>query len=136
MRTLLIILLLAATAGAQDLSWLTGHWTTENSEEVWSESRDGNLMGYNRQFKDGAVVFFEHLRVEQVGDDILYQACPVGKSWTSFKLIKSDKKEAVFSNPKHDFPQQIQYRREEDTLFVTISGQGQESVSWRFELKP
>jgi hypothetical protein len=136
MRTLLLILLLTATAVAQDLSWLTGHWTTETSEEVWSESRDGNLMGHNRQFKDGKVVFFEHLRLERDGSDTLYQACPLGKSWTTFKLVESDGKEAVFSNPAHDFPQQIHYRRQGDSLLVTISGKGHESVIWTFELQP
>jgi uncharacterized protein DUF6265 len=136
MRTFLFLLLLTATAVAQDLSWLSGHWTTDTSEEVWSESREGNLMGYNRQFKDSKVVFFEHLRIERDGDDTRYQACPLGKSWTTFRQTRSAENEVVFSNPSHDFPQQIHYRRKGDSLFVTISGEGEKSVSWEFKLLP
>ena len=136
MRTFLLVLLLATTVSAQDLSWMSGHWITDDSEEVWSESRDGNLMGYNRKFEDDEVVFFEHLRIERSGSNTVYQACPLGQSWTGFRLTKIGESEALFSNPQHDFPQHINYRREGDSLLFTISGAGEKSASWRFQRKP
>lgn len=135
-RLILLCLLLSSVAVAQDLSWLTGHWVNDESEEVWSESLDGNLMGFNRQQKDGKLVFFEHLRIEKKGKQTLYQACPKGASWTTFELVQTAPREAVFSNPEHDFPQRIHYRRRGETLEVTISGEGSKSLSWTFLRKP
>lgn len=132
----LLTLLLTLPVCAQDLSWLHGHWANDDTEEVWSQEFDGNLMGYNRQFKDGKVDFFEHLRIEKRDGKTLYQACPLGKSWTTFELTESGEDEALFSNPSHDFPQKIHYHRQGKTLHVTISGEGHESASWSFELKP
>jgi hypothetical protein len=132
---LLLGLLLTQPTWAQDLSWLSGHWFNHKTEEVWSQPVDGNLMGYNRQFKDKEIVFFEHLRIEKREGKVLYQACPLGKSWTTFELVESGVADAVFSNPNHDFPQRLHYHRQGDTLRVRISGEGHESVSWSFTLK-
>ena len=135
LRTLFFVLLLSSGVLAQDLSWLTGHWANDNTEEVWSEFRGGNLMGYNRQFKAESVVFFEHLRIERSGAKIVYQACPLGKSWTPFELVETNTRQAVFQNLQHDFPQRLDYHRVGNRLLVTISGEGQESASWEFQLK-
>lgn len=129
------MLLLSLSASAQDLSWLSGHWVTENSEEVWSLSRDGNLMGHNRQFKDGKVVFFEHLRLERKPEGTLYHACPLGKGWTTFRLTESRDREALFTNPQHDFPTHIHYRLEGQTLKVMISDGAEKTASWTFQRK-
>lgn len=134
MRVVVLVLFLTLAASAQDLSWFTGSWGNESTEEVWSTDIDGNLMGYNRALKDGKVVFFEHLRIESKGGKTVYQACPLGKVWTPFELTKSGKNEAVFTNPKHDFPQRIHYRRQGKKMIVTISGEGQKSVTWTFAL--
>ncbi len=134
-RTLFLVLLLSSGVMAQDLSWLTGHWVNDRNEEVWSEVRGGNLMGFNRQFKDGSVVFFEHLRIELSDGRVVYRACPLGKVWTSFELVESEQHRAVFQNLQHDFPQRLDYRRVGDRLQATISGEGQKSVTWEFRLK-
>lgn len=134
-RVGILFLMLVSGCLAQDLSWMTGRWSDGETVEVWSEMRDGNLMGYNRHFKGQKVTFFEHLRIDQTKNGTVYHACPLGRSWTAFQLTEATEEQAVFTNPGHDFPQKIHYHREGDLLLVTISGKDRESVTWEFRLQ-
>ena len=62
--------------------------------------------------------------VLQYGDRILRQSRSVfGGKITAFKLISFTNQEATFSNPEHDFPQRIIYRREPNgSLFARMEG--------------
>ena len=48
------------------LDWLTGCWQSESGDtrEVWSASEDGYYFGYAVSLQDGAVVFFEQMRID------------------------------------------------------------------------
>ncbi len=142
--TALSTALWAAPADAQDpqadatLGWISGHWqVTEGDhtiEEVWSHPAGGMLLGYGRTLQDGEVAGFEFLRIA-TGVDAAYFAQPGGQPPTRFVLTAAGDQTVVFENPDHDFPQRLHYRREGDTLLVTVSDMsGDSSLSWVYQL--
>ncbi len=112
----------APRSGQLDLSWLVGCWSDQSgSKEVWSAAEDGLLFGYGVNRKDGDVVFFEHLRIQQQQNDAEYVAYPGGGDPTVFKLQRFQPNKVRFANPAHDYPQLITYERTGDELSATIS---------------
>lgn len=117
----------AATERTEPPGWLTGVWLGEHDgaviEEYWTPLTGGNMLGAGRESKDGKLVFFEHLRIEDRGGTWYYVALPYGRSSTDFKLARGTREELVFENPEHDFPQRISYRLLPDGgLLVRVEG--------------
>jgi hypothetical protein len=113
------------------LGWLEGCWTgTVNQREFrehWSPLRGGMLLGVGHTVNQGKTQSYEYLRLEPRGDGVYYVAGPSGQREVAFKLasISADDKDSifVFSNPDHDFPQRIIYRRgSEGWLYATVEG--------------
>lgn len=112
------------------VEWLCGEWESINGGErfveSWKKNDNNNLTGTGKMEINGKTVFFEKLRVEMRGNDLYY--IPVVKDQNAgkvveFKLIKSDKKELIFENSAHDFPQQIIYRKiGTDSLCAIVQG--------------
>lgn len=54
-----------------DYRWLAGSWTGDGfggiSEEIWAEPVDGTMMGMYRHYKDGKIVFYEFLLLDENG---------------------------------------------------------------------
>lgn len=54
-----------------DYQWLAGSWIGDGfggvSEEHWSEPVDGTMMGMYRHYKDGEIVFYEFLLLDEKG---------------------------------------------------------------------
>lgn len=122
---------------AEDLAFLAGIWRTQETvpetEETWTMPRGGTLMGCNRVIADGKSVFFERLRIEPLDALLVYQAHPKGaKEETPFLLVTLREHQAIFTNPEHDFPQNLTYTRNGDSL--TIDSRGPER-SFRLEMK-
>ena len=62
------------------------------------------MLGMSRTVSGARTVSFEYLRIETRPDGIYYVAHPRAKSpGTDFKLVRSDRGQAVFENPSHDF---------------------------------
>jgi Domain of unknown function (DUF6265) len=120
MSTLLSICLYAAkaTAPVNDLNWLSGTWKLEADgkivEEHWTTPGGGAMLGISRTIKNGKMVEFEFLRIEQREDSMVYIAQPQGGPPTEFRLDSAKATEVVFANPQHDFPQRIRYRHNPD----------------------
>lgn len=61
-----------------DLAWIVGAWEGEGIGgapvvEVYSAPVDGKIIGHFRQLNgDGAVMFYELISIEQVGDSLSY----------------------------------------------------------------
>ncbi|RNC84565.1 MAG: hypothetical protein ED557_06185 [Balneola sp.] len=55
----------------EDFGWLVGTWTGDGfggqSEETWSTPVDGTMMGMYRHYKDGKIVFYEFLLLDETG---------------------------------------------------------------------
>lgn len=124
------------------LSWLSGTWRSEpgaepRTVEHWLPPDGGTMLGVNRTVTDGRTVFFEYLRIEARGDDLVYLASPLGRDPpTEFRASDRGPTWIAFENPAHDYPQRIEYRREGDRLSMTISGQEDgtpESSTWTMQ---
>ena len=113
------------------LAWLNGCWVgTVNQRdfrEQWSPLRGGALIGAGSTVFQGKLQSYEYLRIEARVDGVHYVALPSGQKEEAFRLVSitTDDKDTVFtfSNPQHDFPQRILYRRAtEGWLYATIEG--------------
>lgn len=106
------------------LPWLEGCWesTDKRSMEVWVSDDTGDLDGFGVAMHEGSVVFYEILgiRLDEDGS-LVYRAVPSGQSPTSFQATEWTDSSVAFTNPAHDYPQRIEYRREGDKLFAQIS---------------
>lgn len=100
------------------LSWLAGSWKVEKKngvvEEQWTTPAGGMMLGVSRTIRDGKVVEFEFVRIEQRGDSLVYVAQPGGRPPTEFKVESATADEVVFANLQHDFPKRIRYKRNGD----------------------
>jgi hypothetical protein len=119
-----LVLLGSALADAQnasrinDLKWLTGSWRMEKMdrtiEEQWNAPAGGVMLAVGRTVKNGKLVEFEFLRIEQRGDSLVYLAQPGGQPPTEFALESMTPSEVVFANLLHDFPKRIRYKKNAD----------------------
>jgi len=122
----------AAEVPDQDLSWIAGDWETNlgnvRVDEHWTDLSGGSMLGMSRTVSGGRTVSFEYLRIETRPDGIYYVAHPRAKSpGTDFKLVRSDRRQAVFENLSHDFPKRIIYRlNPEGSLTARVEGDGSE----------
>jgi hypothetical protein len=139
MRTLKLStlgMLAACTAGAPaapipaagDFGWLSGHWCSEVRgeliEEQWLKPRGDLMLGLSRTTKAGKTTGFEFLRIESRDGAPHFVAQPGGVPPTSFRLTGSGADWARFEDPKHDFPQRVEYRRTATGLHAEIAGPG------------
>jgi hypothetical protein len=114
------------------MAMLEGTWRevkgTAVVDEVWTNNKGNVIVGVSRTV-DGLSNAFEFMRIENRKEGILFIAQPGGEQPTPFLLVAHDANKLVFSNPAHDFPQRIEYRRTgPDTLEATvgmIDGKGQ-----------
>lgn len=121
----LLYLLHTQVTLADDLDWLVGCWQTADgsSKEVWVKEPDGSLIGFAVAVSDSGVDFYEVLRVVVNQDGVMtYTAYPEGQSPATFVAKNATNTSVVFSNPDHDYPQEIAYKLEVATLYATISG--------------
>jgi hypothetical protein len=133
-KTLLPIVLGAAGCAASPTArpaevecafdWLVGTWTTEDGSttERWALTPSGTLEGESVTRKDGAVVFTETLAIRRGPAGLEYFASPSGQAPHAFALETCGDSSATFSDPGHDWPQSLSYRRSGDTLTATVEG--------------
>ena len=125
-----------------DLAWLTGSWLEKKegveTEEHWIAPKGGIMLGVNRTTRDKGKTSHEFLRImERPDGGIAYLAQPAGAAITVFPLKELKGKHVVFENPKHDFPQRIIYRLDEQgRLAARIEGEvngAARSMEWLWE---
>jgi hypothetical protein len=81
------------------------------------------LLGFSRTLRGDKVVEHEFVRIYSVGDTLVYNAHPSGQSPAEFRAPPPHGDAITFSNPAHDFPQRVIYRRVgNDTLFARVEG--------------
>jgi hypothetical protein len=113
-----------------DAKWMLGRWEnvspTGTLIEAWQKQNDTLYTGYSHFIVGKDTVFSERLRIEQHGNDLLYIPTVVGQNEGKpvvFKVSLHTKKQVVFENPLHDFPQKISYSHPtKDSLVAEISG--------------
>jgi hypothetical protein len=109
------------------LVFMAGCWAFGSGgrefQETWMKPEAGSMMGMARTVANGRTVFSEHMEIrEENGAITMYVQLRLPGRVTPFKLTASSETEAVFSNPEHDFPQRIIYRKQDDGLFARIEG--------------
>ncbi|MBP1679270.1 MAG: hypothetical protein H6Q29_1181 [Bacteroidetes bacterium] len=112
------------------LAWIAGCWEGRFAggrvvSEQWMKPLGGMMLGMSRTVKDGNVVEFEAIRLEQSEDgSIRYVARPSSQPEATFTLVTLDPGRIVFENPSHDYPQRIIYTLiTADSLVARIEGQ-------------
>lgn len=121
--------LLASAASAEPLDalrWMAGCWHgNENgalTEECWLAPRSGLMLGMNRTRGADGKTAFEYLRIDARDGTPTLLPMPNGEASDGFVAERLGQDEAVFANPRHDFPQRIIYRRDGERLRARIEG--------------
>src|SRR3546814_10031280 len=120
---------------ANRLDWLAGDWCSEADgrriEEIWLPEAGGMLQGMARTVRDAEVESFEFMRIVSDGGATSFHAQPNGAPPTVFTMVASGEGWIRFENPEHDFPNQVEYRREGDRLSAWIAGPGPDGAQVR-----
>jgi hypothetical protein len=145
MRPLLPALLVALLAGSEasappaptsrpslaDLGFMAGCWRGASGggaviDEYYTPPSENLILGVSRYSKGGRVTSYEFTTIAAEGDsDLVLTPRPLGQTPADFNLAKLRPGMAVWSNPRHDFPQGISYRRLwADSLVARIEGPG------------
>jgi hypothetical protein len=132
LRAIGLLILISVSVSAQDhpemakLMWISGCWKSESNvlaEERWTRLEGQSMLGMGRTIANGKTVFHEFMQIRERADGIYYIAHLNDEAPVSFKLVKVNSDEAIFENPRHDFPQRIVYQRVIDgSLFAAIEG--------------
>lgn len=113
----------------QSLTWLIGHWNSQNSEleikESWKRISAKTFEGYGQTYsiKKNKMISSETLRLVEMSGEVFYLAKVASNDLpVTFKLTNCTAKVATFENSLHDFPKKISYQLNKDkniTVFVT-----------------
>lgn len=109
------------------IAWILGSWEGKDSNTVyyehWKEAGKELFEGRAVVIVKGDTVFSERVTIE-VKDSILVYRVVIGKNDpVLFKLIAADEQSVSFSNPQHDFPQNIAYKLQPDgSLYAYVDG--------------
>ena len=132
----------AGEAAQPDLDWMAGYWLScEDGVEVsetWSQRRGGIMLGSSITIGDDAFSW-EQARIEAEAEGLVFHALPRGQAGASFPLVRGGPNEAVFENPRHDFPQRVIYRRDGDRLTGRIEGNAggsEQAMEWHYRAAP
>lgn len=128
-----VALLLATPVAAQApndlgrLAFMAGCWElrtpTRVTHEQWMAPLGGVMLGMSRTVVRDAVREWEFLRLAVTDGVVTYLAQPGGRPATPFPASVVTDSSVTFSNPAHDFPQRILYRRlGADSLMARIEG--------------
>jgi hypothetical protein len=80
------------------------------------------MIGVGRTIRNGKTTAYEMIVLRAQGDRLAYEAHPSGQASTTFLSMRISPSELVFENPAHDFPQEVGYRLDGDTLLAWIRG--------------
>jgi hypothetical protein len=119
------------------VAWMEGTWVGKDGgitvEERWTPPAGGSMLAVSRTVKDGRLVAFEFLRIEERAGGLVYVAQPGGKPPTDFALTTISGTSATFENPDHDFPKVIRYTRRPDGSLEARVGDGAKDETYVFQ---
>lgn len=138
-----LLLLLSAPVGAQKAArslpeWMAGTWMTEDgaswSDEVWTDARDGLMLGIARTGFGPKLDNWELAQIRQKSDGtISFLVQPQGKVAREFPMVLVSDEAIEFANPANDYPQRIRYWRQGKLLMAEISQiDGSKAVRWNY----
>ena len=107
-----------------------GRWT----EECWTDTRGGLMIGSGRIGKGDQVGHWEWMRIERGADGgLTFYGSPKGATPVGFRAIAADANSITFANPNHDYPQRVRYARSETGLDAEVSlADGRNPNRWSY----
>lgn len=129
-----------------DLAFMAGCWRGASDgggviDEYYTPPSANLMLGVSRYTRAGRVTSYEFTTIAAVGDsDLVLTPRPAGQAPADFNLSRLEHGAVVWSNPRHDFPQVIGYRKlGGDSLAARIEGPGPDgtrSSEWRMGRVP
>lgn len=123
-----LVLVSAVVLGSDNDShtfgWLVGCWVSADgsAQEVWVVDSDESLAGFGVAIDGTTIGFYEVLSIRKnAHGSYIYTAHPSGQRSASFAATVIADNSVVFSNPDHDYPQEIRYSRDGNRLSATTS---------------
>lgn len=126
----MIALLMLAEAAAAPIpmpAFLSGCWEQRTeagrwTEECWTDTRGGLMIGSGRDGKGDKIGHWEWMRIERGTDGSLtFYGSPKGAPAVGFKATEGDVKSITFVNLSHDYPQRVHYVMTEAGLDADVS---------------
>lgn len=135
-----ILLLAQAPAAAVPMpGFLAGCWEEKRAdggwtEECWTSSRGGLMLGSGRAGGAESVHHWEWMRVERDADGVpAFYGSPKGAAAVAFKSTEADGKSITFVNPAHDYPQRVRYVRTNTGIEAEVSlADGSKPMRWSY----
>ncbi len=139
MIALLMLIQAATTTPPVMPAFLSGCWEQRSedgrwTEECWTDTRGGLMIGSGRDGKGDQVRHWEWMRIERGTDGSLtFYGSPKGVAAVGFKAIEIDAKSITFANPAHDYPQRVRYVVTEAGLDAEVSmADGSKPNRWSY----
>lgn len=136
---MIALILLAEAAAIPMPAFLSGCWEQRRedggwTEECWTDTRGGVMIGSGRDGKDDTVRHWEWMRIERTADgNLTFFASPKGAPAAGFQATKGDARSMTFVNASHDYPQRIHYSVTESGLDAEISlADGSKPTRWTY----
>ncbi|MDP9422213.1 MAG: DUF6265 family protein [Pseudomonadota bacterium] len=108
----------AFLSGCWEQQTETGRWT----EECWTDTRGGLMIGSGRDGNGDKVRHWEWMRIERGADgSVTFYGSPKGAAPVGFKATQADEKSITFVNASHDYPQRVHYSVTDTGLNAEIS---------------
>lgn len=124
---MIALLLLAEVAALPMPAFLSGCWEQKRAdggwtEECWTDSRGGLMIGSGRDGKADWVRHWEWMRIERAADGSLtFYGSPKGATAVGFKATEADDRSITFVNGSHDYPQRVRYVVTETGIDAEVS---------------
>ena len=131
MTGLLLLALVIGQDSVAQVRWLAGCWTARSPrsvvEEQWMAPRAGTMLGAGRTVRINGTIEvlgeFEFTRIFERNGVLVFAANPSGQAPAEFPRGVLTDSSVVFSNPSHDFPQNVRYvRLRSDSLYAAVDG--------------
>lgn len=141
--SLFIVLIACKTPlNLSEIDWVLGNWQVNESTafEEWRIANDTLYRGKGYKIRKNDTLVTETIEIVKKGESIYFIPSVLdqndGKP-VEFKLISKKRKELVFENLEHDFPQRIIYvKTSENEIDARIEGMKQGFFSEvKFKLK-
>ncbi len=135
-----LLMLLEAAANPMPMpAFLSGCWEQRTdagrwTEECWTDTRGGLMIGSGRDGNGDKVGHWEWMRIERGADGALtFYGSPKGAPPVAFKAAEADGKSITFVNPSHDYPQRVRYVVTDTGLDAEVSlADGSNPNRWRY----